>query len=105
MGRNTLLPHNGFASSRWCSSVLERTSSMKIYLDFGYNARGVVDITGAELEVLTRVLGRVQPTSSWYGSEDIQLDAPDSQMSQRMIIVPSGAKILPYVVKEEEVAA
>jgi hypothetical protein len=78
---------------------------MKVYLDFGYNARGVVDITGAELEVLTRVLGRVQPTDSWYGSGDIQLDAPDSQVSQRIVHVPSRVTILPYVDKEEEVAA
>lgn len=77
---------------------------MKIYIDFGYNARGVVDVTGAELEVLTRVLGRVQPSDSWYGG-DIQLDAPDSQIAQRIVHVPAGVAIRPHVAKEEGVAA
>ena len=77
---------------------------MNVYIDFGYNARGVVDVTGAELEVLTRVLGRVQPCESWYG-DDIQLSDHRSHVSQRIVHVPVGVVIKPHVVKEEEVAA
>lgn len=73
---------------------------MKVYIDLGWDARAVVEVTAAELDVFQRVLDKAVAVESWYGHQD-ELKAKGGAQKYDLRIVPTSVKLLPKV--EEEV--
>lgn len=66
---------------------------MKLFVEFDYNFRGVVDGTPAEIETFLCVLDRLQVAEPWY-YQNIQLvEAKDA--GYRALVVPGKVPVLP----------
>lgn len=67
---------------------------MRVYLDFDYNFRGVVELTAAELDVLTKVLDRVQLAENWYGhGDEIKRQDADSTATYTVKVLPARVAV------------
>ena len=68
---------------------------MRVYMDFDYSFRGVVELTAAELDVLTKVLDRVQLCETWYGHVDeIKRQDADSTATYTVKVLPGRVALL-----------
>lgn len=64
---------------------------MKLYLNLGYDARGVVDVTSSELETLGRVLEKIAAVEeSWYDREKGFTLTRDRTLNYELRILPSN---------------
>ena len=69
---------------------------MRVYIDIGYSARGVAEVTPTELETFCRVLDKVQCSGSWYGGSDrvIELNAgDDARVDYTVRMVPASVRV------------
>ena len=69
---------------------------MKLFVEFDYNFRGVVDGTPAEIETFLRVLDRLQVAEHWYSHTDVvQLVDTKTPARYRAAVVPATVPVLP----------
>lgn len=69
---------------------------MKVYLDMSYGFRGVVELTPTELDVLTKVLDRVQFAEHWYSrNEELRLSDPSKRETYVAMLVPASTRVVP----------
>lgn len=69
---------------------------MKLFVEFDYNFRGVVDGTPAEIEVFLRVLDRLKTAENWYSHTDVvQLVDTKTPARYRAAVVPATVPVLP----------
>lgn len=68
---------------------------MKLFVEFDYNFRGVVDGTPAEIETFLRVLDRMKTAENWWAhAPAVQLvEAKDA--GYRALVVPGKVPVLP----------
>lgn len=68
---------------------------MKLFVEFDYSFRGVVDGTPAEIDVFLRVLDRLQAAENWWAhTPAVQLvEAKDA--GYRALVVPGKVPVLP----------
>ena len=71
---------------------------MRMFIDLGYTARMVVDLTPAELDTFTKVLDRARPCDSFYGrgQEEIKL-SEEVHVTYSAHVVPTSVKLVEYV--------
>lgn len=74
---------------------------MRIFLDAGYTARLLLDVSPAELEVLTRVLDRAKRADYWYSSTERLVLEKDTTAKYDIRVVPASTTVLTH----EEYAA
>lgn len=74
---------------------------MRVYIDVGYHARGVAEVTPAELETFCRVLDKVQASKDWYGHDrTIALHGGvDARIIYRVTMVPASINLQPPAVE------
>ena len=69
---------------------------MKLFVEFDYNFRGVVDGTPAEIETFLLVLDRLQVAERWYSHTDVvQLVDTKTPARYRAAVVPGNVAMLP----------
>ena len=69
---------------------------MKLFVEFDYNFRGVVDGTPAEMDVFLRVLDRMKTAENWYSHTDVvQLVDTKTSARYRAAVVPATVPVLP----------
>lgn len=69
---------------------------MKLFVEFDYNFRGVVDGTPAEMDVFLRVLDRMKTAENWYSHTDVvQLVDTKTPARYRAAVVPATVPVLP----------
>lgn len=69
---------------------------MKLFVEFDYNFRGLVDGTPAEIEVFLRVLDRMKTAENWYSHTDVvQLVDTKTPARYRAAVVPATVPVLP----------
>ena len=69
---------------------------MKLFVEFDYNFRGVVDGTPAEIETFLRVLDRLQVAENWWSHTDVvQLVDTKTPARYRATVVPATVPVLP----------
>jgi hypothetical protein len=67
---------------------------MRVYLDFDYNFRCVVELAAAELDVLNKVLDRVQLCDNWYGhGDEIKRQASNSSATYSAKLLPARVAV------------
>lgn len=63
-----------------------------------YGFRGVVELTPTELDVLTKVLDRVQFAEHWYSrNEELRLSDPSKRGDTYVaMLVPASTRVVPH---------
>ena len=73
---------------------------MRVYIDLGYDARAVVELTPTELDTFTKVLDRARPVSGWWhGDAELKL-AEKRSVDYNLRMVPASVKLVEFVAEQ-----
>lgn len=73
---------------------------MRVYFDMGYDCRGVVELTPAELDAFTKVLDRARPTSGWWHGDGEMKMAEKRSVDYTVRVVPANVKLVEFVAEQ-----
>lgn len=68
---------------------------MKLFVEFDYSFRGVVDGTPAEIDVFLRVLDRLQMSEQWYPHMPAVQLVETRDAGYRATVLPGKVAVLP----------
>lgn len=73
---------------------------MRVYFDMGYDCRGVVELTPAELDTFTKVLDRARPISGWWHGDGEMKLAERRSIDYTARVVPTSVKLVEFVAEQ-----
>jgi hypothetical protein len=68
---------------------------MKVYIEFSWYNRMVVDVTPAELDTLTKIMDKGVAVESWYGSDADGITATGKPVEWSARVVPARVRVAP----------